>query len=95
MRACVCVCVFVCVCVGVCACVSSSYVWEVCLSLFFSFVCMFIGVVHYCVDGVAVFVGMLVTVDIRVFVHVGVDMSIMRLAVCFEVRLRLCLCRQL
>ena len=73
--------------------VSSIYVWGVCLSLFRPSVCVFICVVHYCVDGVAVLVGMSVTADICVFVHVGVNMSIMRLAVCFEVRLRLCRCQ--
>ena len=48
--------------------------------------------VRCCVDGIAVFVGMLENVDIRVFVHVVVNLSIMRLVVCFEVRLRLCRC---
>ena len=48
--------------------------------------------VHCCVDGVAVFVGMSVSVDIRVFVHVVVILSILRLVVCFEVCLRLSRC---
>ena len=48
--------------------------------------------VHCCVDGVGVFVGMSVCVDIRVFIHVVVNLSVMRLVVCFEVRLRLARC---
>ena len=78
MHVCMCVCICVCVCVSV-MCRAFVYLGP--------FVCLF--VVHCCVDGVGVFVGMLVCVDIRVFMHVVVNLSIMRLVVCFEVRLRM------
>ena len=48
--------------------------------------------VHSCVNGVGVFVGMSVRVDIHVFIHVVVNLCIMRLVVCFDVRLRLSRC---
>ena len=85
------VCAFVCVCVYVCMCVclSISYESGVCLSWS---VRLFVCVVHCCVDGISVFAGMSVRVDIRVFIHVVVNLSVRRLVVCFEVRLRLSRC---
>ena len=73
--------------VCVCVCVSIR-----CVGRLFILVRSSVYVVHCCVDCLSVFVGMSVRVDIRVFILVIVNLRIMRLGVCFEVRLRLSGC---